>query len=180
MWPNLAQSLSSVGGRTPGSKNLQESCSSACFLQASRVALQRPRSPCPRASCLQRRGVEAAERPRQPGGGGGRAGAAGPRSAPSSCPLHRTSYPAPTYPAQPLRETRRKRVASPGGSAEVERSWRQPRAGRTLRAAGGETPPPRSLPGCLSPAEPAARVERGGEGVGRERNLKLCEGIRSR
>lgn len=63
LWPNLAQSLSSVGGRTPGSKNLQDPSSGACFLRASRVALQRPRGPCPRSSCPQRREWR---RPRDP------------------------------------------------------------------------------------------------------------------
>lgn len=110
-------------------------------------------------------------RPRDPrslGEGAGPGVAGGPRSAPSRRLLGRTSYPAPTHPAQPLGETRRKRVASPSRTAEVERSWRLPPAGRTLRAAGKETPPPppRSLRGCLPPAQPAARVERGGEGVG--------------
>lgn len=164
-----------MGGCTLGSKNLQEPSPGACFLGASLVALQRPRNLCPRASRPQRRGVEAAKRPLQRRGGGGPGGGGGPRSAPSRRMLHRTSYPAPTHPAQPLRETCRKRVSSPSGPAEVERSWWLPLARRTLRAAGREPPPPRSLPGCLPPAQPAARVERGGEGSGAREELETVK-----
>ncbi|KAG3292603.1 hypothetical protein H1C71_013959, partial [Ictidomys tridecemlineatus] len=58
--------------------------------------------------------------------------------------------------------------------------WLRPADRQKLRGVGGclrpaglcqqpgeePPPPPRSLRGCLPPAEPAARVERGGEGVG--------------
>lgn len=95
----------------------------------------------------------------------GRAGGAGSsQSAPSL--LHRTSFPAPTHPAQPLGETRRKRVASPGGSTEVERSWWLPRARGLCEQPGRAPPPPpppRSLRGCLPPPQP----QRGRRGAGR-------------
>lgn len=97
----------------------------------------------------------------------GRAGGAGgSQSAPSL--LRRTSFPAPTHPAQPLGETRRKRVASPSGSTEVERSWWLPRAGGLCERAARErdaatTAEPSGLPPSSSAA---ARAERGGEGVG--------------
>lgn len=130
----------------------------------------------PGASCPQRRGAEAVKRPSQPVEGA----AGGSQSAPSL--LRRTCYPAPTHPAQPLGETRRKRVASPSGSTEVERSWWLPRAGGLCEPPGrGTPPPPRSLRGCLPPAQPQRA---GGEGRGggrvRTKNLKLCEGIRGR
>lgn len=137
---------------------------------------------CPRASCPRRLGVEAAKRPLEPGGGGGPGGAGGPPSAPSRRSLYRTSYPAPTHPAQPLGETRRKRVASPSRSAEVERSWWLPPAGRTLRAARRRDAAAAAKPSGLPPSSLARSA--GGEGRGggrvREKNLKLCEGIRSR
>lgn len=143
------------------------------------AASARPLAP---RKCPQRLGVEAAERPLQSGVGGGPGGAGGPRSAPRRRPLYRTSYPAPTHPAQPLGETRRKRVALLSRSAEVERSWWLPSAGRTLRA---EQPGQRRRRrGAFGAASLLPSPQRGWRGAGRgrvrEKNLKLCEGIRSR
>lgn len=162
-----------LGGKThTRSKNLQESCSSACFLRASRVPLQRLRSPCPGASCPQRQRVEAVKRPSQPAEGGEPGAPRALKSAPS--PLRRTSFPAPTHRAQPLGETRRKRVASLSGSTEVERSWWLPRAGGLCEQPGrGTPPPPRSLRGCLPPLQPQRGRRGAGRGSGAHEELEI-------
>lgn len=148
-----------------------------------------PRSPGPQRNLCTARAVEAAESPPVAGAGRARGCQGPPRSAPGSLPLHPACQPAPTHPAQPPGGTRKQRVASPRASAEVDRSWRLPWAGRTWRAAGersGEAPwppaalpppppPPRSPRGFLPPARPAARVERGGEGGrGAQEVLENC------
>jgi hypothetical protein len=119
------------------------------------------------------------ERPREPGVGAargrwGRAAGAQPPPAPPNL------LPAPTHPAQPLGETRRRRVASPSDRQKL----------RELAAASG--PPDfassrergRRRRGAFGAASQLPSPQRGGErpGGGRvlQKNLEPCKGIRSR
>lgn len=139
--------------------------------------------PPPPASCPRRPGVEAAQRPPEPGRGGGpgRGGPLGLRPAAASRPAQ--PPPRPHSPAQPPGGTRRKRVASPADRQKLRGvvdclgrpDFASSRRGAAAAAASAE--PSGLPPSCLARS---AGGERRRGGRGRHRNSKLCEGIRSR